>query len=53
MATTVHGLFEDPSAVQALTGVSPEPVLESTFELLADLVEEHLDTTYLKSLTGL
>jgi adenosylcobyric acid synthase len=53
MATTVHGLFEDPSAVQALTGVRPEPVLESTFELLADLVEEHLDTTVLKNLIGL
>lgn len=53
MATTVHGLFEDPSAVQALTGVRPEPVLESTFELLADLVEEHLDTAYLRSITGL
>ena len=53
LATTVHGLFEDPSAVQALTGVKPAPVLETTFELLADVVEEHLDTGLLESLTGL
>jgi adenosylcobyric acid synthase len=53
LATTAHGLFEDPLAVQALTGVEPAPVLEATFELLADLVEEHLDTGLLESLTGL
>ncbi|HEU4894588.1 MAG TPA: cobyric acid synthase [Acidimicrobiia bacterium] len=53
LATTVHGLLEDPAAVQALTGRRPEPVLEATFERLADLVDETLDTGYLESLTGI
>jgi adenosylcobyric acid synthase len=50
LATTVHGLFEDPGVLEALTGQRPEPVLESTFELLADAVEEHLDTRLLRDL---
>jgi adenosylcobyric acid synthase len=44
LATTVHGLFEDPAAVHALTSVTPPPVLDATFDLLADAVEQHLDT---------
>jgi len=49
-ATTVHGLFEHPTFVRDLLGVDVEPVLESTFERIADTVEEHLDTAWLRSL---
>ena len=50
LATTVHGLFEDPAAVAAVVGVRPDPVLERTFDLLADAVDEHLDTGLLRDL---
>ena len=50
MATTVHGLFEHPEVVERLLGVEVEPVLEPTFELLADTVGRHLDTGWLRSL---
>lgn len=53
MATTVHGLFEHPAFIDAMLGVAVEPVLERTFELLADAVEQHLDTTLLRNLVGL
>src|SRR5690606_32002685 len=53
MATTVHGLLEHPAAVEALTGVRPEPVLESSFDLLADTIAEHLDMAYLERLVGI
>jgi adenosylcobyric acid synthase len=43
LATTVHGLLEDPGLLEALVGVRPEPVLERTFEALADALDEHLD----------
>jgi adenosylcobyric acid synthase len=46
-ATTLHGLLEDPKIVEALSGVRPAPVLEATFDLLADAVDEHLDTAML------
>ena len=49
-ATTVHGLFEHPEFVERLLGVEVEPVLERTFDLLADTVEQHLDTAWLRSL---
>lgn len=49
-ATTVHGLFEHPDFIEAVLGVRVDPVLEPTFELLADAVEEHLDTDLLWSL---
>ncbi len=48
-ATTVHGLFEHPAFVEQLLGMQARPVLEPTFELLADAVEEHLDTRFLRS----
>lgn len=51
-ATTVHGLFEHPDFIDRLLGVRAIPVLESTFELLADAVEEHLDTDLLRRVTG-
>jgi adenosylcobyric acid synthase len=47
LATTLHGLLEDPKIVEALSGVRPAPVLEATFDLLADAVDEHLDTAML------
>ena len=49
-ATTVHGLFEHPEFVERMLGVEVEPVLERTFDLLADTVEQHLDTAWLRSL---
>jgi adenosylcobyric acid synthase len=52
LATTVHGLFEDPAVVEALVGYRPSPVLEETFEQLADLLDEHLDTELLWSMVG-
>ena len=49
LATTVHGLFEDPALVGALCGTPPPPpVLERTFDLLADAVDAHLDTETLR-----
>ena len=52
LATTVHGLLEDPHVLNALLGVRPAPVLEDTFELLADAVDAHLDTDALWKLVG-
>jgi adenosylcobyric acid synthase len=49
-ATTVHGLFEHPEFVERMLGVEVEPVLERTFDLLADTVEQYLDTAWLRSL---
>lgn len=49
-ATTVHGLFEHPKFITEILGVTVEPVLEQTFEQLADAVEAHLDTDLLYSL---
>lgn len=50
LATTVHGLLEDPAVLEALCATRPEPVLERTFDALADAVEECLDTDFLWSL---
>jgi adenosylcobyric acid synthase len=44
MATTVHGLLEEPAVLEALFGHRPGPVLESTYDLLADAVDRNLDT---------
>jgi adenosylcobyric acid synthase len=52
LATTVHGLFEEPTVVAAVLGRRPEPVLEQTYERLADAVEQHLDTDYLRRVVG-
>lgn len=52
LATTVHGLFEDPDVVAALVGHRPTSVLDETFEQLADLVDDHLDSSLLWSLVG-
>jgi adenosylcobyric acid synthase len=47
VATTVHGLFEDPTVLEALFGTRPDLVLERTFDELADTIEENLDTELL------
>jgi adenosylcobyric acid synthase len=52
LATTVHGLLEHPHVLERLCGVRPKPVLEPTFELLADAVEEHLDVDLLWRAVG-
>ncbi len=46
-ATTIHGLFESPELLERLFGTRPAPVLDQTFDALADAVEEHLNTDHL------
>ncbi len=43
LAVYVHGLMEQPEALQAITGRAPRRPLLTVFESLADLVDEHLD----------
>jgi adenosylcobyric acid synthase len=50
LATTVHGLLESPALLEALTGSRPRPVLEETFEQLADVVDANLDVELLTAL---
>ena len=52
LATTVHGLLEDASVVEALVGRRPRPALDATFDLLADAIDIHVDTTLLRALTS-
>ena len=52
LATTVHGLLEDPDVVERLVGRRPTLVLDETFDLLADAVDAHLDTDLLRRLTS-
>jgi adenosylcobyric acid synthase len=49
LASTIHGLFETPAVVAAVCGREPAPVLEQTFDALADAVDAHLDTRWLAS----
>ncbi|NMM12744.1 MAG: cobyric acid synthase [Rhodoferax sp.] len=49
----LHGLFEDPAALQALFGArlaGPVPTLESVFDGLADYIEQHFEPGVLASL---
>jgi len=46
-----HGLFESPAVLRTLFGASV-PTLETAFDTLADLVEEHLDATLLRRWLG-
>jgi adenosylcobyric acid synthase len=46
----VHGLLESPDVLEALCGHRPPPVLDITFDALADAVDEHLDTALLRKL---
>jgi adenosylcobyric acid synthase len=52
LGLSMHGILEDPMALKLLFGRAPERTLEDTFELLADAVEEHLDTDRILSLVG-
>ena len=45
----LHGLFEDPRALQALFGVAT-PTLDSVFDGLADYIGRHFDPGVLQSL---
>jgi adenosylcobyric acid synthase len=49
-ATAVHGLLEDPRVVERWFGAPVTDPLPATFDLLADAVEEHLDTALLRDL---
>ena len=51
MGVYAHGLFESPAVLQALFGATV-PTLDSAFDTLADLVEEHLHAPLLKHLLG-
>jgi adenosylcobyric acid synthase len=51
MGLYLHGLFEDPAVLEAFCGRVP-PLLGSTFEQLADAVDEHLDTGWIRSRLG-
>jgi adenosylcobyric acid synthase len=46
-----HGLFESSAVLQALFGARV-PTLDASFELLADIVDEHLDAALLRRLLG-
>jgi adenosylcobyric acid synthase len=45
----LHGLFEDPSVLQALFGARV-PTLETVFEGLADYIEQHFSPGVLERL---
>ncbi len=49
----VHGLLEHPALLDTLFGQRPRRGLDDTFELLADVIEEHLDTHVLRRLAQL
>lgn len=49
----LHGLFEDPAALQALFGArlsGPVPTLETVFERMADFIETHFEPGRLDAL---
>jgi adenosylcobyric acid synthase len=49
----LHGLFEDPAALQALFGASldgPVPTLDSVFDGLADYIAQHFEPGVLSAL---
>jgi adenosylcobyric acid synthase len=49
----LHGLFEDPAALQALFGTrlnGPVPTLDAVFDGLADYIEQHFESGVLQSL---
>jgi hypothetical protein len=52
LATTWHGLLEDPTLTQAVLGVDVVDPLDATFELLADAVEEQFDASWLRTFLG-
>jgi adenosylcobyric acid synthase len=62
LGTYLHGLFDSPTACASLLAWAGLPdaaawdhaaLREATFERLADMVEQYLDTTRLNELLGL
>ncbi len=52
LGVTFHGLFEDPEVVRSFSGRG-DTGREATFNTLADLVEQHFDTAWLRGRLGL
>ena len=55
MGLYLHGLFEDPAALQALFGAglsAPVPTMDSVFEGLADFIETHFEPGFLSALVA-
>ena len=52
LGLTLHGVLESPEVVAALVGLRPTRSLDSVFDGLADLVDEHLDIVALARLAG-
>ena len=53
MGLYLHGLFEDPAALQALFGArlpGPVPTLDVVFDGLADYIEQHFEPGFLQGL---
>ena len=48
----LHGLFEQPSFVEALLGTAPERALDDDLDRLADAVAPHVDVDRLLELVG-
>jgi adenosylcobyric acid synthase len=53
LAIHVHGLFEDASILEALFRSRPARPLDSTFDELADAIEEHLDVSFVLREAGI
>jgi len=49
LGITMHGLFESSAALHALFGAHV-PSLDSSFDMLADIVDEHLEAALLRRL---
>jgi adenosylcobyric acid synthase len=52
LAVYPHGLFDQEAAVKALLGAAPAQSLDRTFDVLADVIDEHLDMTSIAVLAG-
>jgi len=46
----VHGALESPEVVMAITGTRPSLTLDTTFNELAELIEDHMDIASLDRL---
>ncbi len=52
LATTAHGLLEDPGLVAALLGTPPPPDLDTVIDELTAAVVPHLDTDTIRTTIG-
>jgi cobyric acid synthase len=52
LATTAHGLLEDPDLVAALLGTPPPPSLDDVLDELTAAVVPHLDTDLILTTIG-